>query len=366
MSFIKANSGKGKRFPGGPTCAYKGVKVPCMCRWTEKGSITSEILRDIVKTLDSLDLFDRSNGKRPFFLLDGHGSRFELPFLQYINDKNHEWSACIGVPYGTSLWQVGDSEEQNGSYKMGLTRKKQDIMQLRNQTCAKPDIHTTDIIPMVNFGWDDSFADVDGNKNAISERGWNPFNMNLLLNKQIRATMTDEERENEKKDKEVIIPFHAKENFIEINDDLPTYDEKFLLDPKDERKNTIINTNTGVSAYCIDALVSHQDLMDSRNRQKKKRIDAKEEDDMLAKVKDNVGKLSAGNHFLQGNIRLGQSCLDQLLQKQDEADLNAKVIFENHREKYKNMLLKGQEAEDKFKKDNKWTNELLKSVIAMY
>jgi len=31
---------------------------------------------------------------------------------------------CIGVPYGTSYWQVGDSPEQNGCYKMALTSEK--------------------------------------------------------------------------------------------------------------------------------------------------------------------------------------------------------------------------------------------------
>ena len=86
--------------------------------------MTSDILRDIVATLDHLDIFDRYNGMRPFFLLDGHGSRLELPFLSYINDKAYEWDVCIGVPYGTSLWQVGDSVQQNGSFNSALARMK--------------------------------------------------------------------------------------------------------------------------------------------------------------------------------------------------------------------------------------------------
>jgi hypothetical protein len=30
----------------------------------------------------------------------------------------------IGFPYGPSYWQVGDSSEQNGSFKMKLTKEK--------------------------------------------------------------------------------------------------------------------------------------------------------------------------------------------------------------------------------------------------
>jgi hypothetical protein len=45
----------------------------------------------------------------PFVLLDGHQSRFDEVFLRYINDPAHKWVVAIGVPYGTHIWQVGDS-----------------------------------------------------------------------------------------------------------------------------------------------------------------------------------------------------------------------------------------------------------------
>ena len=68
-------------------------------------------LKDILRTLDELEVFPRVNGLKPFLLVDGHGSRLEIPFLEYINEPDHEWVVCIGVPYGTDLWQVGDSKE---------------------------------------------------------------------------------------------------------------------------------------------------------------------------------------------------------------------------------------------------------------
>ena len=96
--YIIKNTGKGKLFPTGPECQYKGKTIPCMCRWSKNGSMTGEILKDVVHTLDTYQLFNRSNGKKPFFLLDGHNSRLSEPFVKYVLDIKHEWMICFGVP----------------------------------------------------------------------------------------------------------------------------------------------------------------------------------------------------------------------------------------------------------------------------
>ena len=64
--FFENNSGPGKRFPGGPTCEYKGKKVPCFCAWTEKGGVTSEMLATMLARLDGYEVFSRDNGVIPF------------------------------------------------------------------------------------------------------------------------------------------------------------------------------------------------------------------------------------------------------------------------------------------------------------
>ena len=76
-------------------------------------------MTDIFSRLDDLKIYDndRKNGLIPFVLLDGHQSRFDLSFLEYINDDDHLWNVTLGVPYGTALWQVGDSSQQNGKFK---------------------------------------------------------------------------------------------------------------------------------------------------------------------------------------------------------------------------------------------------------
>ena len=127
--FIRKNQSAMK---GGPFCHFRGKTVPCFVGCSEKASITSELLMEMLKYMDKLGLYENEDGQRPFLLLDGHHSRFELPFLQYIMDKEHWWTVCIGVPYATHLWQVADSTEQNGCFKMALTKLKHQVSEKRN------------------------------------------------------------------------------------------------------------------------------------------------------------------------------------------------------------------------------------------
>ena len=91
---------------------FNGKVVPCFTRWSESGGMSSTILKECFETIDHFKLLPRTPGVFPFAILDGHGSRLEVPFLKYINDKTTEWCVCLGVPYGTAYWQVGDSKEQ--------------------------------------------------------------------------------------------------------------------------------------------------------------------------------------------------------------------------------------------------------------
>ena len=128
--FQKKN-GKGKIFPGGTTCNFRGKEVPCVVLWSENGSITCEILTDIFRTLYLYELFLRRPGLTPFALMDVHGSIIELPFLEYVNKPETNWACCIDVPYGTSLWKVGDSKEQNGLYKIVSAQIKKELIKKR-------------------------------------------------------------------------------------------------------------------------------------------------------------------------------------------------------------------------------------------
>jgi hypothetical protein len=97
-----------------------GIDLPCFIGSSPSASIISVMLAAMLETINQRQVFNLSNGNLPMLLLDGHQSGLELPFLKYIKDKAHLWKVCLGVPYGTHLWQVGDSSEQNGYFKMAL------------------------------------------------------------------------------------------------------------------------------------------------------------------------------------------------------------------------------------------------------
>ena len=115
--YILKNSGPGKQFPGGPHPLLHiptSNKISCLYEWSEKGSTPSDILKNILETLDHLDLFDRTNRVTSVAILDGYGSCLGLQFLQYLNNSDNLWTTTIRVPCSNNLWKVGDSKDQSG------------------------------------------------------------------------------------------------------------------------------------------------------------------------------------------------------------------------------------------------------------
>ena len=106
----------------------------------------------MLKTIDELNVFDRSDGIPPFLvLLDGHDSRFDLEFLQYVNGVETNWKVYVRVPYGTSYWQVlGDSTEQNGCFKMALTKHKRNLSNAKSLVGQDFALDMEDVIHIVH------------------------------------------------------------------------------------------------------------------------------------------------------------------------------------------------------------------------
>ena len=77
--------------------------------------MTDNILKQVFRHLDSLELFDYESkqGITPFVLVYGHDSRFHIDLLEYTKSEYHKWTVSIVVPYRTAYWHVGDIKEQN-------------------------------------------------------------------------------------------------------------------------------------------------------------------------------------------------------------------------------------------------------------
>ena len=79
--------------------------------------------------MDQINVFEWCQyGPTPFGLLDSHGSKLQLPLLEYINyttpDGLRKWIQTLGTTNDTNVWQVGDSSNQNGCWKMAMTVEK--------------------------------------------------------------------------------------------------------------------------------------------------------------------------------------------------------------------------------------------------
>ena len=185
---VSENSGAGKVFPGGPCCTFRGKLIPALVTCSKKGSITSDILKAAFERLDELGIFERTASLKPFALFDAHDSRLQVPFLKYINDPLHLWIFCIGLPNGTHKWKVGDSREQNGSWKVEWVREKSKLVLYRTRMGLNGELEKSDILPLINIIWPKSFGRIRKNRKTISDCGWNPLNQRLPDNPEILKT----------------------------------------------------------------------------------------------------------------------------------------------------------------------------------
>jgi hypothetical protein len=63
----------------------------------KSGGISMENLVQFLKHMDKLNVFPRLGGLKPILLLDGHGSRLELPFSSSMSIilAIHGWFALV-------------------------------------------------------------------------------------------------------------------------------------------------------------------------------------------------------------------------------------------------------------------------------
>ena len=140
-------------------------------------------------------------------------------------------------------------------------------------------LQDTDLIPMINYAWKHSFARIDKNKNAISDRGWNPLNRNILTDRDLRATMTHREkcREHEMRDDIILPKKYLSKNILQPSTDCDTTATKSSCSDFsiNSQSLTTINNNvhlpalnfsSGTSQACLDAIVKDSDLQKARER----------------------------------------------------------------------------------------------------
>ena len=88
---FELNFGNGKYYSGGPTCRYNSKVVDCLTYiMSESGGITGGILVEILTYFDAIQLFPRvEGGSIPVLIVNGHKSRLDPKFVEYINADGH-------------------------------------------------------------------------------------------------------------------------------------------------------------------------------------------------------------------------------------------------------------------------------------
>ena len=96
----------------------------------------------------------------------------------------HAWACRMAQVTGKSL---GDLSEQNGCFKMALTRYKRELLRRKELAGVEFRINREDITLIVNQALANSFTCIVHNKSAIKDQGWHPLNYNSLLHPESAA-----------------------------------------------------------------------------------------------------------------------------------------------------------------------------------
>ena len=286
-TWIRDNFGPGKLMPGGPICTINDIDIPTHCTHSPHGGVTTDTLVDIFKYLDATGIFPRGAGGQPnpAMICDGHDSRMKLPFLRYVNNEEHEWNINVGVPYNTETWQHHDSKQMNGNFKTNFYKAKEQLARFKLRHNLPLKFKPTDIVPLVNAAWKDSFDNVQKAKTSLADRGWNPLNRATLTYPEILSTRTTQQR------------MSAAATSMNLN----------------------LNLDEGDAADIIDTTLNKQDAEKrlQRNLEKKRRAD--ESNTVVKKAK----QLTSGMLAAAGVHHLGKDQLEQM--ENWEADRKQKV-----------------------------------------
>ena len=108
-------------------------------------------------------------------------------FIDYINDVEHCWKVCFSVPDVMSLWQAGDSAENNVTFVIELNWAKDELLFWKYEWGLTRAIKHDNIMPLLNDGFPKAFGQEEINKHAIIDQGWNHLHQKLMEHPSIRV-----------------------------------------------------------------------------------------------------------------------------------------------------------------------------------
>jgi len=230
------------------------------------------------------------------------------------------------------------SASMNGTFKIGITKAKEDLMSAKEKRFMSAKFLPTDIIPIVNKAWSHSFANVAFGKKALAERGWNPLNRSLLKNKDVLDTKLDADANTE--------------------DALSILTAAAMAVSATGR--AAIQVNEGKSADVIDLLVSDRD----RAQQRQQVLDRKLLAANATATYERTKKLTSGKMVVSGKHRLSTHAMDQVTEC-------VKFKVEQEEERQHNRVKKRRVLNNKVEKaksmeESTWTTDQYKAMVQCY
>lgn len=368
------NFGPGKRYPGLTLTREDGKEVPVFFAHSENGSMTGAILTQVFQRMDKEGIATRTfdeNGnptQYPIVILDGHSSRTDGGFLRYINQRDTKWLPVLGVPYGTSIWQVHDDKRQNGAFKGALVDAKNKYIRKKMKHNLKPEIVPTDIVIILKDAVNNSFLRRDYTKKALSHRGWYPFNMSTLMDRDILPSAPDDVRQ------AMIAVMRSRgidDAEIQV---LPATDANLLnivsghLSGREVAAEQIAETMLDLNANCatavdiVTALGKSQRLQEGRINHMQQSIPTSEE---LTETYHKAPKLTPGTFFGQGDGALGPEVLEAFMRNQAEIDTKAAAKAREEKRKRHKILCEYQKIKPEMMSTDmsKWSKPNLLTAI---
>lgn len=365
------NFGPGKRYPG-LSIFCNGIEVITLFDASPKASMTSSILRNVVKTLDDQKLTKRGPGLFPAIILDGHVSRTGEAYLEYVTDTDTEWMAMFLACYGTEIGQLHDDKRQNGAFKTALSKSKESFVAKKRRHGAKPEILQNEIVIVLQEPIQQSFADVQKTKRALADRGLNPWNRAPLDDPVVLATATDSiqaERNEILTTRNLVNPSAAvpvpptRMNLLQTGSGSLLGGEAAAAEAVAAAAQSL-NTTGGTSMDILTMLRQESAKDAGRQRHHESQKDCFTEEE-LAEIYANSKKLTANTVFGTGDGRMGRSLYNEV-RKRSLAKSKKDAEKANRDKKKIRILLKKAKATRKREKDYlKWKREEILDMIRL-
>ncbi len=147
---VVASSGSNNYYPGGSHCIFNDNMIECLTFCSESGGITAEIQLKILEYFDAKEVFPRiPDGPILFLLVDGHNTYLDPLFINYISNESCWQKVYFGVSCVTSLWQVGDSAENNGTFKTKWYCLKDELLMWKYEVGMEHVMRNSDVISLL-------------------------------------------------------------------------------------------------------------------------------------------------------------------------------------------------------------------------